>query len=256
MNEIEKLKKENEEFTFFDKHPELYEQGFSDRKINQQVKFLDKIFSENNVETVLDIACGHTPQGRKLAKKGYNVSGIDLSGSLLKLASKRAKQEGVKLKLYKKDMAKFQIGKFDAAYILFSSILHLYTPKDLISHFISVNKNLRKGGLYIIDLADLPYEDPFRRAVFNKRKGNLRTHITYAPIESSKLTAKFTCSSFLKGKKVNEDSFIVLKGISSALLKKLANKTGFVIEDVYKDFTLSKKFNSKKPEYLAVLRKK
>tara|TARA_Y100000034_G_scaffold133230_1_gene198152 strand:+ start:44 stop:790 length:747 start_codon:yes stop_codon:yes gene_type:complete len=244
-----------EKFTFFDKHPEYYEQGFGDKKVNQQVKFLDKIFKENKVKKVLDIACGHTPQGRKLAKKGYKVSGIDLSSSLLKLAKKRAEQENVKLNLYKKDMSKFKVGKFDATYILFSSILHLYKSKELLSHFISVNKNLKKGGLYIIDLSDLPYEDPFKSAVFDKKKGGLRTHIIYNPIGSSKQTAKFTCSSFLKRKKVNEDSFIVLKNIPLISLKKLAKKTGFDIKNIYKDFTFSKKLNVKKPEYIAILKK-
>ena len=37
-------------FSFFDKHPELYEKGFDYRKINEQVKFLDKIFSKNKVK--------------------------------------------------------------------------------------------------------------------------------------------------------------------------------------------------------------
>tara|TARA_Y100000310_G_scaffold75551_1_gene71902 strand:+ start:1025 stop:1771 length:747 start_codon:yes stop_codon:yes gene_type:complete len=242
-------------FTFFDEHPKYYEQGFSDKNVNQQVKFLNKIFKKNKVKKILDIACGHIPQGRQLAKKGYKVSGIDLSGSLLKLANKRAKQEGVQIKLYKKDMKKFQIGKFDAAYILFSSILHLYKQKDLLSHFISVNKNLKIGGVYIIDLSSLPYEDSFKPAVFDKKKGDLRTHITYNPIGSPKKTAKFNCSSFLKGKKINEDSFIVLKDISLILMKKLAKKTGFEVKDIYKDFTFSKKLNTQKPEYIAVLKK-
>lgn len=242
-------------FSFFDKNPELYEQGFSDREINQQVKFLDKIFSKHKAEKILDIACGHTPQGRKLAKLGYKVYGIDLSSSLLKLADKRAKEEGVRIKLYKKDMRKFNIGKFDAAFILFSSILHLYKPEDLVSHFNSVNKNLKKKGLYIIDLSSLPYDSPFEPASFKEEKGDLITNITYTPLYTSKLTARFTCTSIFKNKKVNEESFTVLMGLSSNVLNKLAKDTGFEILEVYKDFEFSKNFNPKKPEYIAILRK-
>ena len=208
-------------FSFFDKHPELYEKGFDYRKINEQVKFLDRIFSKNKSKIILDIACGHTPQGRKLAKKGYKISGIDLSNSLLKLARKRAKEEGVKLNLYKKDMRNFNIGKFDASYILFSSILHLCTKKDLLLHFKSVNRNLKKGGLYIIDLSSLPFTFPDKPAQFKKTRQGLTTSITYTPLKSSKLQARFTCTSLLKNKKVNEDSFIVLRFLPPSLLNHL-----------------------------------
>jgi len=243
-------------FKFFDKHPELYEKGFDYRKINQQVKFLDKIFLKHKIKSVLDIACGHTPQGRKLAKKGYKISGLDLSNSLLKLASKRAKEEEIKLKLYKKDMKKFKIGKFDAAYILFSSILHLNKEKDLISHFKSVNNNLKKGGLYILDLSSLPFDSPNKPAKFTTKKGNLITKIVYVPSKISKYQAKFTCTSLFKNKKVNEDSFIVLRYLPLTLLNKLAKKTGFEIKELYKDFNFNKELNQKKEEYIAVLIKK
>jgi 2-polyprenyl-3-methyl-5-hydroxy-6-metoxy-1,4-benzoquinol methylase len=242
-------------FKYFEKNPELYEEGFDYRKINQQVSFLDKLFSKYKSKEILDVACGHTPQGRKLAKKGYNVSGIDLSESLLKLGEQRAKEEGVKIKLYKKDMRKFNIGKFDAAYIMFSSILHLYKKKDLLLHFKSVSINLKKNGLYIIDLSDLPFDSPFKPKIFRKRKKDIRTIITYKPLNRKNLTANFTCTSFFKDKKVNEDSFTVLMFISLTLLKELTRKTGFEILDIYSDFKFNKKLNSKKPEYIAVLRK-
>jgi len=241
-------------FTFFDKHPELYERGFDYRKLNQQVKFLDKIFSKNKSKKILDIACGHTPQGRKLAKKGYQVSGIDLSGSLLKLAKKRAKEEGVKLKLYKKDMRNFNVGKFDSAYILFSSILHLNNKKDLLLHFKSVNKNLKKGGLYIIDLSSLPFTSPDKPAKFKKTRQGLITNITYTPLKSSKSQARFICTSLFKNKKVNKDSFIVLRFLPMSLLEDLAKETGFEIKQIYRDFKFKTKLG-KKPEYIAILKK-
>jgi len=240
---------------FFEKRPELYEEVFDTRDINSQVSFLHKLFSKYRSKKILDIACGHTPQGRKLAKKGYKVSGIDLSRSLLNLGNKRAKQEEISLKLYKRNMKNFNLGKFDASYIMFSSILHLYEYKDLLSHFKSVNKNLRKKGLYIIDLSSLPFKDPLKPAIFKKRNKDIRTIITYKPLNEKKLTAKFTCTTYFHNKKVNEDKFTILMYLSRELLNKLAEKTGFEILDIYSDFKFNKK-QKKKPEYIAVLRKK
>jgi 2-polyprenyl-3-methyl-5-hydroxy-6-metoxy-1,4-benzoquinol methylase len=243
-------------FKFFEEDPELYEKGFAYRKINEQVNFLDKIFSKNKSKNILDIACGHTPQGRKLAKKGYKVSGIDLSSSLLNLAKKRAKEEGVELKLYKKDMRNFKLGKFDGAYILFSSILHLYKEKDLVSHFKSVSNNLKEDGLYIIDLSSLPFDSPYKKTSFNIKQGDIVTKMTYNPIDKSKLTANFTSVSYFKGKKVNVDSFTVLMFLSLTRLRRFAKKTGFKVIELYSNFNFNKKLNSKKPEYIAILRKR
>lgn len=242
-------------FTFFNEHPELYEEGFDSKKIAKQVKFLDKIFSHYGLKRILDIACGHTPQGRRLAKLGYNVSGIDLSSSLLKLAKKRASEEGVKINFHRKDMRNFSIGKFDAAYILFSSILHLYTSRDLISHFDAVNRNLKKGGLYIIDLSDLPYENSDEEDYFKKKKGDLVTEITYTPSKKHNSRANFKCVSIFKGEKVNEDSFTVLRAIAPDLMRKLARDARFEILDVFSDFNFKKNFNKNKFEYIVVLRK-
>ena len=245
-----------EKFTFFDKNPKFYEEGFSYRDINQQVNFLHRVFSKNKCEKILDIACGHCPQGRLLAKKSYRVSGIDLSDSLLKLGKLRANEENVNVKFYRKDMSNFFLERFDAAYILFSSILHLCKKEDLVSHFKSVNKNLKKGGIYIIDLSSLPFDSPFRSKEIRHTKGKLKTIINYSPKNNLNLTASFRQKSILKKKVVNKEEFTVLMFLSLPLLFSLATSNGFEIQNLYSNFKFNRKLNKNRPEYIAVLRKK
>ena len=245
-----------EEFSFFGSHPELYEEGFDYREMDQQVHFLDKLFSDNKCKKILDVACGHSPHGRMLAKKGYKVSGIDLSEPLLRLGRLRASQERVNIRFCQRDMSDFFIGKFDAAYILFSSILHLYKGRDLNSHFRSVGKSLKRGGLYIIDISSLPFKSPFVPNKITYSKGRLRTIIEYTPVDASHLVASFKMSSILKGKIVNRDDFSVLMFLPLPFLVSLSRSNGFDLEGLYSDFDFSKDFDKKKPEYIAVLRKK
>ncbi len=245
-----------EKFTFFENNPGLYEQGFSYRLINQQVNFLDKIFQKNKCKKILDIACGHSPQGRLLAKKGYNVAGIDLSESLLKLGKQRANQEGANIKFYKKDMSNFYLGKFDAAYILFSSILHLYKKEDLFSHFRSVSKNLKKNGLYIIDISSLPFDSPLKYKKIKYSKGKLTTIVEYSPKDILNLTALFNVRSIFNKKIVNEEKFTILMFLPLSLLFSLTKTNDLKIEKLYSDFDFDKKLNKNRPEYIAILRKK
>jgi len=247
---------ESKKLTFFEKNPELYEQGFSYRAIDEQVNFLDQIFKKNKCKKILDVACGHSPQGRLLAKRGYQVSGIDISKQLLKLGRKRAREEKVDVKFYNRDMSNFYLEKFDAAYILFSSILHLYKKENLVSHFKSINRNLKKNGKYIIDLSSLPFNNPLKSKEIRYTKGKLKTIINYYPKDILNLTSSFEIKNLLNKKIVNKEKFTTLMFLSLPLLFSLSNANGLEIDELYADFDFSKKLNNKKPEYIAILRKK
>jgi len=248
-----KIKKQKE-VSFFEEEPELYEKTFGYRNFKTQVKFLDKIFKENEVKKVLDIACGHSPHGRILAKKGYNVTGIDLSESLLKLGKKKAKKEKIKINFYKKDMINFVVGKFDAAYIMFNSILHLNSKKKLKSHFKSVNKNLKKNGIYVIDLSQSPFKNPFKKHIIDRKVKGARSVITYTPLNKEKLIAKFKTETHYNNKKYT-DEFEVLMFLSIKTLKSLAKISGFKIIKFYSNFNFNKISKDKNIRYLAVLKK-
>jgi len=240
--------------SFFKENPELYETTFGYRNFEEQVDSLDKIFKRYRVKSVLDIACGHIPHGRILAKKGYKISGIDLSNSLLKLGMKRAREEKVKIKLYKRDMANFYIGKFDAAYIMFNSILHLTSYEQLSSHFKSINKNLKRKGIYIIDLSQTPFENPFKKHEIKRNVGGARSIINYTPKDSRSLLANFKIDTHYKKKKYT-DEFNVLMFLPIPLLESLAHETGFKIVEIFSNFKFKKDFKKNDIIYIALLQK-
>tara|TARA_Y100000034_G_scaffold134449_1_gene202933 strand:+ start:2157 stop:2909 length:753 start_codon:yes stop_codon:yes gene_type:complete len=248
------VEKKMKKISFFKTKPELYEKTFGDRDFNMQVNFLDKIFKKYKVKKILDIACGHSPHGRILAKKGYSVSGIDLSESLLKLGKKLAKKENVKINFYKKDMENFYIGKFDATYLMFNSILHLNSKKKLKSHFMSVNKNLKKDGIYIIDLSQSPFKNPFKKNIIEKKIKGIKSVITYTPLNNEKLTAKFKIETYYKDKKY-VDEFKILMFLPIKLLKESVKKTEFKIIKIYSNFKFKNISKINEIKYIVVLKK-
>lgn len=239
---------------FFKENPELYEKTFGYRNFKEQVNFLDKVFKKYGAKSVLDIACAHIPHGRMLAKRGYKVSGIDLATPLLKLGIKRAIEEKIKINLYKKDMANFHIGKFDAAYIMFNSILHLASYNQLYSHFKSVNRNLKRKGIYIIDLSQTPFKNPFERHKINRKVLGIRSVITYTPKNPRNLLAEFKVDTYYKKKKYT-DEFTVLMFLPIILLQSLAHETGFKIIALFSDFTFKKDLKDNNFTYIAILQK-
>ena len=67
--------------------------------ISQRVNFLISELNISSGDTILSIGCGDGKYICEFAKRGFRVTGIDYSNTMLKLAKNRAKSCGVKVEL-------------------------------------------------------------------------------------------------------------------------------------------------------------
>lgn len=118
--------------------------------------FLEKILKKYKTDNILDFTCGTGAQTLYLAKHGYNVVGVDISPSMLKIAKQKAKEAKLKVRFYKGDMRGSEIGTFNAVITIFNSIGHLKKP-EFEKTIKNIGKNLKKGGIYIFDIFDLDF---------------------------------------------------------------------------------------------------
>ena len=65
-----------------------------------EVDFLEKEFGHDRSKSILDIGCGTGRHAIELARRGYSVTGIDLSASQLERAGQKAKEAGVHIDLF------------------------------------------------------------------------------------------------------------------------------------------------------------
>src|SRR5699024_12834694 len=65
--------------------------------------FVDQVL-QNKKQTVLELACGTGALAIMLKKRGYAVTGLDLSANMLSLANERAWNEGLQLPIIEGDM--------------------------------------------------------------------------------------------------------------------------------------------------------
>jgi SAM-dependent methyltransferase len=123
-----------------------------------EIDFLDKIFKKYKVKNILDVACGVGRHTISLAKKGYNVRGIDFSPYQIRKAKKEAKREGIKTEFMQKNANDFLFSKkFDAAICMWSTIGE--EPMQFTKVIKNVFSSLKSGGIFIIDnrsWADIP----------------------------------------------------------------------------------------------------
>jgi ubiquinone/menaquinone biosynthesis C-methylase UbiE len=105
-------------------------------------KYLDKLIEYSIGKNLLDIGCGHGRDCRYFTDKGFNVTGIDLSYELLKIAVIAAP----KARFYHMDMRelKFDDCSFDAVNNL-AAFMHL--PKiEALGSMKEHYRVLKKGG--------------------------------------------------------------------------------------------------------------
>src|SRR5919201_6629779 len=100
---------------------------------------------------VLDAPCGFGRHSLALARRGFQVTGVDLSETELGRARERARTAGLTLTLVRQDMRDMEFsGEFDLALNLFSSIGYFSDAEDrlLLDRFCT---GLRPGGFFILD---------------------------------------------------------------------------------------------------------
>jgi ubiquinone/menaquinone biosynthesis C-methylase UbiE len=103
---------------------------------------------------ILDLACGTGDYSIALAKTGYNVRGIDLSGEMIIKAKDKAK--GLNVDFVEYDMTKannvFKNEKFDLIFCIGNSIVHLSTKIEIEKFISNIYKMLTYNGIMIIQI--------------------------------------------------------------------------------------------------------
>ena len=67
-------------------------------RVRDEINFVEEIFkadAKRDVKKILDLACGTGIPTLELARRGYEVVGMDLHEEMLKVAKKKAKREGL-----------------------------------------------------------------------------------------------------------------------------------------------------------------
>lgn len=118
------------------------------------VEDIVKRYASENPNTVLDVGCGTGGHSIELAKRGFIVTGVDLSQSMLNLASEKSKlnKSLSQPRWVCGDVRNFDTGhQHDLAIMMFAVIGYLTGNSDVLSGLRNVRRHLKTGGLFICD---------------------------------------------------------------------------------------------------------
>jgi cyclopropane fatty-acyl-phospholipid synthase-like methyltransferase len=130
---------------FFDEHAPGYMDNVFTRNTLAEVDFLLELLLVEPGQHILDMGCGAGRHSVELARRGYRVTGVDISAGMLAQAAAAAEQADVTVTWIKADATRYQAGEpFDAAICLCEGAFSLLTlDDDPLDHDLAILGNIQ-----------------------------------------------------------------------------------------------------------------
>lgn len=224
---MSKITRRNEWEEFFDGHAPVYMDNSFTKNTAQEVDFVLKELRLPPRSCIPDAGCGTGRHAVELAKRGYQVTGVDISADMLAEAKKTAKQAKVDVTWVQADMVKLiSAKKFDAAICLCEGAFGLLSASDdHIEHDLNILRNIHvalkpKAKLILTTLNGYRLIRQYNKEDVASGRFNPNTLVEKESVEYDSLEGK-------KGALVRERGYVPTELI---LLFRLA---GFVVENIW-----------------------
>lgn len=119
------------------------------------VDYYEKLFEHYNLhpELVLDLACGTGNITVPMAKRGYDMIGVDISEEMLRIASEKARRDGDDILFLNQNMTEFELyGTVDAIVCALDGLNYLTFDGELEKLLALVKNYLNPDGIFLFDI--------------------------------------------------------------------------------------------------------
>lgn len=207
-------------------------------------------FAKLSKGEILELSCGTGRVSIFLAKKGYKITGIDISDNMLNIGRKKVKKLNLtnKIKMIQGDIFDFNLRKkFNLVIIPLSSFYYGQKKLQKINCLKNIYKHLNKGGYCVIDNYRYTVSSPLKRMPLAEIKNGPEV---YSKIDVYKKSGKpykavekfFYITKNEKNKVVSKKNRTVTCFLSSPEeVIGMAKKVGFNVQDILSNYGGEKK---------------
>jgi SAM-dependent methyltransferase len=191
-----------------------YDRFYANKDYSKECDLIEqafKNFGTGKIRSLLDFGCGAGNHALCLAKRGYQITGVDLSPSMLAAAGEKSKKARLDINWIEGDCRNVKVGRtFDAVLFMFSVLGYLPENKDVMGALGNARKHIKKNGLLLFDVwygpAVLSIKPSDRTRIIPVPDGKIIRAVT-ANLDTRHHLARLHFHLWhLTGKKVNDET--------------------------------------------------
>ena len=191
---------------------------------------------------LLDLACGTGSVSVRLAKKGYEVIGVDLSPEMLSEAQNKAYSAGQNILFLCQDMTALDLyGTVDAAVCTLDGLCHLPDEESVQAALRKVSLFMNPGGVFLFDVNSV-YK---HRAVLGNNTFVYDTDDVYCVWQNTLLSDGVTVQMDLdffepvsdEGDYVRQSERFTERAYPRETLEAMLKKAGYTVLDVFDGYS-------------------
>ncbi|MCR4436381.1 MAG: class I SAM-dependent methyltransferase [Clostridiales bacterium] len=228
----------------------IYDRLMYDVDYGTWADYIEGIFHKNGLKPslLLDLGCGTGSFCIEMAKRGYDMIGIDLSNEMLWCAKQKSVQENLDILFLNQDMTRFELyGTVDAVVCLMDSLNYITDKRGLKRVFKLVENYLNPGGLFIFDVNTVyKFENILKDNIFFEIGDDI-TYIWENHYDRKRKICRFDLTFFVKEgqayRKFEETHFE--RAFSADELKKIISESGLELAGILDEMSFHS-FSAKK----------
>jgi ubiquinone/menaquinone biosynthesis C-methylase UbiE len=140
-----------EEF-FKEDYLKIYLPFLTEERTKTDVDFIAEVLNLPAGSKILDLACGYGRHTIPLAKKGYDMTGLDYTAKFVQMAEEKAKSENVQIEFLVGDMRKIPFENHFAGVISYFTSFGFFSDEENFEVLKGVSNSLKKEGKFLLDI--------------------------------------------------------------------------------------------------------
>jgi len=135
---------------------EIYDGLMNDVDYESWAEYYTRLLSIYGIRggKICECACGTGGLTLPLQRRGFQMTGVDLSREMLWQAAQKARKNGMTIPFVQQDMRALNLHKpVDAVLATCDGVNYLMTDEDLLSFFRAAKRAIKPGGALVFDVS-------------------------------------------------------------------------------------------------------
>jgi len=210
---------------FTDLYGRVLSAQFTLEQSEKQARIVARALRLRKGMRVLDIPCGFGRLTLPLARRGFSMTGVDLTEAYVRKAARLARTEKLGVRFIVEDMRRISFHEeFDAAFNWFTSF-GFYSEEDNLLCLKRLHEALKPGGQLLIETMNASWIKSHFRSSGEQSVGGVRIVQTQRRLRPSDQCNRSTWTFSYRGRTVR--CAIAIRLYSGRQMRRLLRKAGF-----------------------------